>query len=203
VAAVEAAERRLYGILFHPEVKHTEQGTTVLANFLDACGCRRDWNAASFVEDAVARIRATVGPDGRVLCALSGGVDSAVAALLVHEAIGDRLACVFVDNGLLRKDEAAQVKKRFADRLKLKVVAVDASRRFLARLRGVSDPERKRKIIGREFIHVFEAAARRTALKERARFLAQGTLYPDVIESTSVRGPSVVIKSHHNVGGLP
>jgi GMP synthase (glutamine-hydrolysing) len=203
VAAIEEPTRRLFGILFHPEVKHTEQGSAVLANFLDACGCRRDWNAASFVEDAVARIRETVGPDGRVLCALSGGVDSAVAALLVQEAIGPRLTCVFVDNGLLRKDEGAQVRKRFADRLKLKVVSVDASRRFLSKLRGVSDPERKRKIIGREFIHVFEAAARRTARKERARFLAQGTLYPDVIESISVRGPSVVIKSHHNVGGLP
>ena len=203
VAAIEEPDRRLFGILFHPEVKHTEHGAAVLANFLDACGCRRDWNAASFVEDALARIRDTVGAEGRVLCALSGGVDSAVAALLVHEAIGARLTCVFVDNGLLRKEEGAQVRKRFADRLKLKVVSVDASRRFLAKLRGVSDPERKRKIIGREFIQVFEAAARRTARKERARFLAQGTLYPDVIESISVRGPSVVIKSHHNVGGLP
>jgi GMP synthase (glutamine-hydrolysing) len=135
-----------------------------------------------------------------VICALSGGVDSAVTALLVHRAIGDRLTCVFVDNGLLRKDEALQVRKRFAERLRLKVVFVDASRRFLTRLKGVSDPERKRKIIGREFIEVFRSAARKAG---RARFLAQGTLYPDVIESTSVRGPSVVIKSHHNVGGLP
>jgi GMP synthase (glutamine-hydrolysing) len=199
VAAIADERRRLYGILFHPEVVHTEQGETVLANFLDLCGCRRDWNAASFVEQAVARIREQVGSE-HVLCALSGGVDSAVAALLVHEAVGDRLTCVFVDNGLLRKDEAAQVRERFARRLKLKVVFVDATRGFLARLRGVSDPERKRKIIGREFIAVFERAARRIG---RARFLAQGTLYPDVIESTSVRGPSAVIKSHHNVGGLP
>jgi GMP synthase (glutamine-hydrolysing) len=137
---------------------------------------------------------------GRVICALSGGVDSAVTALLVHEAVGDALTCVFVDNGLLRKDEAAQVRQRFAERLRLKVVFVDASRRFLARLRGVADPERKRKIIGREFIVAFKASMRKVG---KAAFLAQGTLYPDVIESTSVRGPSAVIKSHHNVGGLP
>jgi len=199
VAAIEAPDRRLFGLLFHPEVVHTEEGTTVLGNFLDVCGCRRDWNASSFIEEAVGRIRDTVG-DGRVICALSGGVDSAVAALLVHRAIGDRLTCVFVDNGLLRKDEAAQVRRRFGERLRLKVVFVDASRRFLARLRGVADPERKRKIIGREFIEVFKASARKVG---KAGFLAQGTLYPDVIESTSVRGPSAVIKSHHNVGGLP
>ncbi len=199
VAAMEAGDRRLFGILFHPEVHHTEQGQAVLANFLDVCGVRRDWNAASFIEEAVEGIRRTVG-QGRVVCALSGGVDSAVAALLVQRAIGERLTCAFVDNGLLRKDEATQVRRRFAERLRLKVVFVDASRRFLAGLRGVADPERKRKIIGKLFVDVFEAAARRAG---RAQFLAQGTLYPDVIESTSVRGPSVVIKSHHNVGGLP
>jgi GMP synthase (glutamine-hydrolysing) len=199
VAAMEARERRLFGILFHPEVAHTEDGSIVLANFLDVCGCRRDWNASSFIADAVTRIRDTVGA-GRVICALSGGVDSAVAALLVHEAVGKRLTCVFVDNGLLRKSEAAQVRDRFARKLRLKVVFVDASARFLRRLTGVADPERKRKIIGREFIQVFEAAARRVG---KVSFLAQGTLYPDVIESTSVRGPSAVIKSHHNVGGLP
>jgi GMP synthase (glutamine-hydrolysing) len=199
VAAMEDNERRLYAILFHPEVVHTEGGTRVLANFLDLCGCRRDWNVASFVEEAVARARGTVG-DGRVICALSGGVDSAVAALLVHEAVGARLTCVFVDNGLLRKDEALQVRRRFAQKLHLKVVFVDASRRFLDRLKGVQDPERKRKIIGREFIEVFQRAARKV---RGAAFLAQGTLYPDVIESTSVKGPSAVIKSHHNVGGLP
>jgi len=199
VAAIEDPGRGLFGIQFHPEVRHTPDGMTVLANFVEACGCRRDWNAASFIEEAVSRIRETVG-DGRVVCALSGGVDSAVAALLVHRAIGDRLTCVFVDNGLLRKDEAAQVRRRFAERLTLRVVFADASRRFLAKLKGVSDPERKRKIIGREFIQVFKAAARRAG---KAGFLAQGTLYPDVIESTSVRGPSAVIKSHHNVGGLP
>ncbi len=199
VAAIEARDRRLFGILFHPEVVHTTEGMRVLANFLDLCGCRREWNAASFVEGAVGRIRETVGK-GRVICALSGGVDSAVAALLVHRAIGDRLTCVFVDNGLLRKDEAAQVRRRFMQRLHLKVLFVDAGKRFLARLAGVSDPERKRKIIGREFIEAFKASMKKAG---RAEFLAQGTLYPDVIESTSVRGPSAVIKSHHNVGGLP
>jgi GMP synthase (glutamine-hydrolysing) len=199
VAAIEARERSLFGILFHPEVAHTEDGSIVLANFLEVCGCRRDWNAASFIGEAVARIRDAVGRE-RVICALSGGVDSAVAALLVHEAVGNRLTCVFVDNGLLRKSEAAQVRDRFARKLRLKVVFVDAAARFLRRLEGVADPERKRKIIGREFIQVFEAAARRVG---KVSFLAQGTLYPDVIESTSVRGPSAVIKSHHNVGGLP
>jgi GMP synthase (glutamine-hydrolysing) len=199
VAAIEARDRRIFGLLFHPEVRHSEEGTRVLANFLDVCGCRRDWNAASFVEEAVARVRQQVGT-GRVICALSGGVDSAVAALLIHRAIGDRLTCVFVDNGLLRKDEGMQVRRRFAERLRLKVVFVDASKRFLARLARVIDPERKRKVIGREFIEAFKTAMRRTG---KADFLAQGTLYPDVIESTSVRGPSAVIKSHHNVGGLP
>ncbi len=199
VAAIEDPGRRLFGLLFHPEVKHSEGGMTVLANFLDICGCQRNWNAASFVEEAVARIRDAVG-DERVLCALSGGVDSAVAALLVHRAVGDRLTCVFVDNGVLRKDEAAQVRRRFAEKLRVKVVFVDATRRFLAKLKGVSDPEKKRKIIGREFIEVFAKEALKLG---KPAFLAQGTLYPDVIESTSVRGPSAVIKSHHNVGGLP
>jgi len=199
VAAMEHPARRLYGILFHPEVVHTEGGTRVLANFLDLCGCSRDWSVGAFVDEAVARIRSDVG-EGRVICALSGGVDSAVAALLVHAAVGDRLTCVFVDNGLLRRDEAGQVRRRFAKKLRLDVAFVDASRRFLLRLQGVSNPERKRKIIGREFIEVFQAAARKV---RGAAFLAQGTLYPDVIESTSVKGPSAVIKSHHNVGGLP
>jgi GMP synthase (glutamine-hydrolysing) len=180
-------------------VAHTPQGLTVLQNFCyDLCGCSPTWTPGSFIAEAVARIRETVGAE-RVLCAVSGGVDSSVAAALIHKAIGDQLTCVFVDNGLLRKDEAGQVRQRFAQKLHLKVVFVDASRRFLARLKGVADPERKRKIIGKEFIEVFQAAAK----KVKADFLAQGTLYPDVIESTSVRGPSAVIKSHHNVGGLP
>jgi len=199
VAAVESADRKLYGIMFHPEVNHSEGGTAVLARFLDLCGCKRDWSSASFTQAAIEAVRDEVGNE-RVLCALSGGVDSAVAALIVHEAIGDKLTCVFVDNGLLRKDEAAQVKKRFADKLKLKVVSVDASKRFLSKLKGVADPERKRKIIGKEFIEVFQSTTRRLG---KMKYLAQGTLYPDVIESTSVRGPSAVIKSHHNVGGLP
>jgi GMP synthase (glutamine-hydrolysing) len=200
IAAVEDPARRLYGMLFHPEVVHSEEGTKVLTNFLDACGCRRDWNARSFVEEATERVREQVGARARVICALSGGVDSAVAALIVHRAVGSRLTCVFVDNGLLRKEEALQVRRRFAERLHLKVVFVDASRRFLDRLERVADPERKRKIIGHEFIEVFRSSMREAG---KAEFLAQGTLYPDVIESTSVRGPSAVIKSHHNVGGLP
>jgi GMP synthase (glutamine-hydrolysing) len=199
IAAMEDAQRKLYAIQFHPEVNHTRDGMTVLANFLEACGCRRDWNAASFIDDAVERVRKTVGK-GRVICALSGGVDSSVTALLVHAAIGDRLDCVFVDNGLMRKDEAAQVRQRFADRLQLKVHFVDASQRFLGALKGVADPERKRKVIGKQFIDVFAMEARKLG---KPAFLAQGTLYPDVIESTSVHGPSAVIKSHHNVGGLP
>jgi GMP synthase (glutamine-hydrolysing) len=199
VAAMEDRRRRLFGVQFHPEVRHTAGGIRILESFVEECGCDRDWNAASFVDEATARIRETVG-GGRVICALSGGVDSAVTALLVHRAVGRRLTSVFVDNGLLRKDEASQVRRRFARRLKLEVVFVDAGARFLKKLGGVRDPERKRKIIGREFIHVFQSAARKLG---DAEFLAQGTLYPDVIESVSVRGPSAVIKSHHNVGGLP
>jgi GMP synthase (glutamine-hydrolysing) len=192
--------RNLFAVLFHPEVAHTEQGTRILRNFAyDICGAKGDWNMRSFVDEAVTRIRGEVGAS-HVVCALSGGVDSAVTALLAHRAVGPRLTSIFVDNGLLRKNEARQVKERFAQKFHLKVVSVDASERFLEKLKGVRDPERKRKIIGREFIAVFTEKARQIP---NARFLAQGTLYPDVIESVSVRGPSAVIKSHHNVGGLP
>ena len=200
VAAMADRARNLHALLFHPEVAHTELGLTILRNFAYAiCGCRGDWTMASFVQETVARIRAQVG-EGRVICGLSGGVDSTVAAVLIYRAIGDRLTCLFVDNGLLRQEEAAQVQRRFVDKLHLPVVAVDASDFFLDRLAGVTDPERKRKIIGATFIEVFEDQA--TALGG-FEFLGQGTLYPDVIESASVAGPAAAIKSHHNVGGLP
>jgi len=199
IAAMQDQGRQLYALLFHPEVVHTNEGAAILHNFaFDVCGCRGDWTMAGFVEESVARIRATVG-EGRVVCGLSGGVDSTVAALLIHKAIGDRLTCMFVDNGLLRLNEAVQVRTRF-ERLGLQLDFVDATDLFLTRLAGVSDPEKKRKIIGAAFIDVFEERA--NALGGFG-FLAQGTLYPDVIESVSVLGPSAVIKSHHNVGGLP
>ena len=199
VAAMAKPSQRLYALLFHPEVVHTERGLEILRNFAyGVCGCSGDWTMASFVEEAVARIRAQVG-GARTVCALSGGVDSTVAALLAHRAVGERLTCIFVDNGVLRLDEAAQICKRF-ERLRLPLVAVDASNVFLTRLTGVSDPEQKRKIIGGTFIEVFEAEA---VARGGAEFLVQGTLYPDVIESISIVGQSEVIKSHHNVGGLP
>ena len=199
VAAMAAPERGLYALLFHPEVAHTDRGLEILRNFaFGVCGCTGDWTMRSFVEEATARIREQVGR-GRVVCGLSGGVDSTVAALLIHRAIGDRLTCIFVDNGVLRLDEAAQIRRRF-ERLKLSLVFVDASRLFLDRLTGITDPEQKRKIIGATFIDVFEDEAGKVGHFD---FLAQGTLYPDVIESVSVIGPSHVIKSHHNVGGLP
>ena len=199
VAAMAHPDRRLYALLFHPEVAHTERGLEILRNFAyGVCGCTGDWTMASFVEEATAKIRAQVG-GGRVVCALSGGVDSTVAALIIHRAVGEKLTCIFVDNGVLRLDEAAQIRKRF-ERLQLPLVFVDASSVFLDRLKGVTDPERKRKIIGATFIDVFEAEA--TKLGD-VDFLAQGTLYPDVIESVSIVGQSALIKSHHNVGGLP
>jgi len=200
IAAMENPERSLYALLFHPEVAHTEHGLAILRNFAyNVCGCTGDWTIASFVQEATERIRGQVGR-GKVVCALSGGVDSTVAAMLIHRAIGDRLTCIFVDNGLLRYDEANQVRRRFAEKLHLPLDFVDASALFLERLKGVTDPERKRKIIGGTFIDVFEQRARELGGFD---FLAQGTLYPDVIESASVRGPAAVIKSHHNVGGLP
>lgn len=199
VAAMADPARRMYALLFHPEVAHTESGLEILRNFAyQVCGCTGDWTMRSFVEEAVQKIRAQVG-GGRVVCGLSGGVDSTVAALIIHRAIGDRLTCIFVDNGVLRLDEGAQVRRRF-ERLQLPLVAVDASALFLERLTGVTDPEQKRKIIGATFIEVFEAESRKLG---EVDFLAQGTLYPDVIESVSVVGQSALIKSHHNVGGLP
>jgi len=200
VSAAANEERKIWGLQFHPEVVHTHHGKEILLNFLThACGCKRDWTMSAFVDASVKEIRKQLGADN-VLCALSGGVDSSVAALLVHKAVGDHLTCVFVDNGLLRKDEFSSVLENFHGRLHLKVIGVDAGERFLVRLDGIEDPEQKRKIIGEEFIRVFEEEARKLG---DLRFLVQGTLYPDVIESTSVRGPSALIKSHHNVGGLP
>ena len=199
VAAMVNEDRRLYALLFHPEVAHTDHGLDILRNFAyGVCGCTGDWTMSSFVQEATDAIRRQVG-EGRVVCGLSGGVDSTVAAVLIHRAIGERLTCIFVDNGVMREDEAGQIRRRF-ERLKLPLVFVDASSLFLDRLMGITDPEHKRKIIGAAFIDVFEAEALKLGSFD---FLGQGTLYPDVIESVSVIGPSHVIKSHHNVGGLP
>ena len=199
-AAMAHEARRLYGIQFNPEVAHTPHGLPMLRNFLyGICGCRGDWTTASFIEEAVAAIRARVG-GGRVVAGLSGGVDSAVAALLVHRAIGNRVTCLFIDNGLLRLNEGDEVLGTFRDAYHLPVRRVEAGERFLRALAGVTDPEEKRRIVGRVFVEEFEREA--GTLGEVA-FLAQGTLYPDLIESTSFKGPSAVIKTHHNVGGLP
>jgi GMP synthase (glutamine-hydrolysing) len=199
-AAVGHLERRIYGLQFHPEVAHTPQGPELLSAFLfDIAELEADWTPGSFVEEEVAKIRATVS-DGAAICGLSGGVDSSVAAVLVHQAIGDRLTCIFVDNGLLRQGEAKEVVRTFRDHFHLKLIHVDASERFLSALEGVTDPEQKRKIIGRVFIEVFDEEAQKV---EGAKHLVQGTLYPDVIESVSFKGPSALIKTHHNVGGLP
>jgi GMP synthase (glutamine-hydrolysing) len=199
-AAVEDLGRSLFGLQFHPEVSHTREGTRLLKNFLfGACDCRGDWTIASFIDETIDRLRRQVGAK-HVICALSGGVDSSVMALLLHAAIGDRLHCIFVNNGVLRKNEATQVMGDFRDRYKLDLRCADASELFLSRLKGVQDPEQKRKIIGQTFIDVFEKEA--SALG-KIDYLAQGTIYPDRIESASVRGPSATIKTHHNVGGLP
>jgi len=203
-AVVEDPKRRFYAVQFHPEVVHTPQGKDLLWNFAHhVCGVPGAWSMRGYVDVAIEQIRAQV-KGGTVICALSGGVDSAVAALLVHRAIGDKLRCIFVDNGVLRQGERAQVEEVFGKMFHLPLVTVDASKRFLDQLAGVTDPEQKRKIIGREFIAVFEEEVERLAKTgERAQFLVQGTLYPDVIESVSFKGPSATIKSHHNVGGLP
>jgi GMP synthase (glutamine-hydrolysing) len=198
VAAMGDAERKLYGVQFHPEVTHTPWGTEILRNFLvRVCGCRCTWTMESFLQESVERIRRQVG-DGRVICGLSGGVDSSVAAALVHRAIGDQLTCIFVNHGLLRQGEPAAVRDGFAGHFRIPLVYVDAENRFLEALAGVTDPEQKRKVIGQEFIRVFEEQAERLG---DVRYLVQGTLYPDVIESGP--GKAAKIKTHHNVGGLP
>jgi len=209
IAAIADEARRIWAVQFHPEVAHTRQGTDLLRNFaVHICGCTQDWTPEHFIATTVARIRDQVGPTGHAICGLSGGVDSSVAAVLVAKAIGSRLTCIFVNNGVLRKDEFAQVQKTMRDELHLNVVAVDASDRFLSKLAGITDPEQKRKVIGNEFIAVFDDEAKKIFEAEKSSgeevaWLVQGTLYPDVIESASVHGPSHVIKSHHNVGGLP
>lgn len=199
VAAIGDDERRIYGTQFHPEVHHTPQGSVILHNFLyHVCGCRGSWTAEAFIESAVERVRAQVGEE-HVVLGLSGGVDSAVVAALIHRAVGDQLTCIFVDTGLLRRDEGQQVEDTFHEALGIRLVMVDAAERFLGALAGVTDPEKKRRIIGEQFIRVFEAEARRL---NDAKFLAQGTIYPDVIESAGSE-TAHRIKSHHNVGGLP
>jgi GMP synthase (glutamine-hydrolysing) len=206
MAAVHAPALNFWGVQFHPEVTHTDHGKVILRNFLRRiCGCRGDWQMGAFIEEEVARIRARVGSD-RVILGLSGGVDSSVAAVLLHRAIGKQLTCIFVNNGVLRKGEAEGVRTLFAEHIGIDLDYVDATDRFLSKLKGVDDPEKKRKIIGREFVEVFKDEAQRikAASGGHVKFLAQGTLYPDVIESVSVHGgPASVIKSHHNVGGLP
>jgi GMP synthase (glutamine-hydrolysing) len=201
ITAIENAAANLYAVQFHPEVSHTPRGKEIISNFLfNVCGCKGDWTPASFIAEDIERIKTLVGTDDLVLCGLSGGVDSTVAAALVHEAVGPRQTCIFVDNGLLRAGEFETTLKLFKDTMHLKVIGVDASREFYAALAGVTEPEKKRKIIGNLFIEIFEREAKKLG---DVKWLVQGTLYPDVIESVSLRGASVTIKTHHNVGGLP
>ena len=200
MCAISNRTKRIYGLQFHPEVVHTEKGEKIIKNFLfDICKCKGDWTSLNFINEKIEKIKSTVGVS-KAICALSGGVDSTVAAVLVKKAIGDKLICIHIDNGLMRKNESAKIAKLFEEKLKLNHIHVDASERFLKNLKGVSDPEKKRKIIGKTFIEVFEEEA---AKIKDAEFLVQGTLYPDVIESVSVKGASATIKTHHNVGGLP
>jgi GMP synthase (glutamine-hydrolysing) len=200
VAAMADLSRRLFGVQFHPEVAHTPKGMRIIKNFLfRICGCEPLWTMSSFVERTIHDLKEKIGPD-RVICGVSGGVDSTITAVLLHKAIGRQLSCIFVDNGLLRRGEAEEVMDLFRDLYRMDIHRVDASEHFLQKLKGVTDPEQKRKIIGREFIAVFEKKAKELG---EAKYLAQGTLYPDVIESVSFKGPSATIKSHHNVGGLP
>jgi GMP synthase (glutamine-hydrolysing) len=200
ICAISDEEKNIFGVQFHPEVVHTTEGKKIIANFLiEICGCSGNWTAGNFIEESTARIKSTIG-ENKVICALSGGVDSTVAAVLVQRAIGDKLTCIHIDTGLMRKNESLLIKRMFDDNLHLNVIYVNAEDKFLNALKGVSDPEKKRKIIGGLFIRLFEAEAEK--IKD-AGFLVQGTLYPDVIESVSVKGASVTIKTHHNVGGLP
>jgi GMP synthase (glutamine-hydrolysing) len=200
ICAIHHPEKQIWGVQFHPEVHHSAEGKKILSNFVkNICGCKGDWSAEAFIESQVAEIRTKVG-NGGVICALSGGVDSTVAAVLLHKAIGNRLHCIHVDSGLMRSNESTTIERLFREHFSMSIDVVDAGDLFLSRLAEVSDPEQKRKIIGKTFIDVFEEEARKFG---DAKFLAQGTLYPDVIESVSVKGPSVTIKSHHNVGGLP
>ncbi|NNF00865.1 MAG: glutamine-hydrolyzing GMP synthase [Pyrinomonadaceae bacterium] len=201
ITAIESPERRIFALQFHPEVSHTPKGKEILRNFLfNVCGCKGDWTPAQFIEEEVEKIESTVGKTGNVVCGLSGGVDSTVAAALVQKAVGDRQTCIFVNNGLLRQREFEDTLRLYENKLNLNVIGVDASKEFYKELKGVTDPEEKRKIIGRKFIDVFDAEAKKIG---KVKYLVQGTLYPDVIESVSLRGSSVTIKTHHNVGGLP
>lgn len=200
IGAAQNLEKKIFGVQFHPEVMHTEEGKKIIHNFLfNICKCKGDWTSHNFVENSISEIKQKVG-NAKVICALSGGVDSTVAAVLVKEAIGDNLICIHIDTGLMRKNESSEIGKVFDEKLNLNHIHIDASKKFISKLKGISDPEQKRKIIGNTFIEVFEEEAKKI---NGAEFLVQGTLYPDVIESVSVKGASVIIKTHHNVGGLP